>query len=285
MFSKLLKKIEYLFFIIVAIGGIAISLLSFFNFLSRWPWMANRIPILNLLIISSIVIKLLMEKTNSCERIVSTLFDIEKGQLAKIEYMVDPKLRLVFGKQIKDYIKNLDLAINQKQIIFNDIKEFRYFYKLALEKHHSATFFATSIPSKNYFWKNKLTEDSMRNFIKNGGSLKRIYFLDCELADANDEVLEILSFQLNIGIEVYVITKDKMPKNLIKLIALESTEQIGWEVYPGSTNEINQVIVSSDPNVIKEYNHIFARIRELPDTKKISKEEINILAKVTMSSL
>ena len=281
--QQLTKKTEYIFFLIVGSGGIILSTLSLFGFLTKLPWLKAQIPTLSLFFISVIIIKLLNEKINFCENIVSDLSKMQKGQLDKIEYMVDPKLRHVFGKEIKGYIKSLDLAINKKQIIFNDIAVFRFFYKLALEKYTFSTFLATSIPSKNYFWKNKLTEDSMKNFITNGGSLKRIYFLDCELADANKEILDILKFQLNIGIEVYIVANERVPKDLRRFFALESTQQIGWEVHAGPKNEINQVIVSSDHDVIDEFSYLFARICELHDTKKISMQVINNLANTNKS--
>lgn len=269
-------KVIGLFFIYatVFLSGL-VSFLDLFGLLDSIPIIKSRIPTLTLLLISGLIgyITLLGSRIDSIESSVLTLqAHINQDTIEKIKSLrnqLDKNLEIVYGDMISDSISNFERALRERTIHFNDLELFRYLYKRTLEKYPRASFLATSLPYERFFWKNQMMEDAIRNFIDEGGTMKRIFFVK-NLEELDDEeVSQVIAAQCSIGVEVYVTVKDKIPRNLRKIFVVDKEKRIAWEVIVDQDSEITEVTATSNSLFIDEYIQCFESLLGSTSTTKM----------------
>lgn len=269
-------KIIGLFFIYatVFLSGL-VSFLDLFGLLDSVPIIKSRIPTLTLLLISGLIgyVTLLGSRVDSIESSMLTLqAHINQDTIEKIKSLrnqLDKNLEIIYGDMISDSISNFERALRERTIHFNDLELFRYLYKRTLEKYPRATFLATSLPYERFFWRNQMMEDAIRNFIDDGGTMKRIFFIK-NLEELNDEeVSQVIAAQCGIGVEVYVTVKDKIPRNLRRIFVVDQEKRIAWEVTVDQDSEITEVTATSNTLFIDEYIQCFETLIGSTSTNKM----------------
>ena len=268
-----LEKIELYVPIIGAGLSAIIAILDLFDLLQSTV-IFRRIPTITLLLVSIVIGILIIQYRKGIDTIQSAVVDLQLKSFQNLKEQINPRLKLVFGEHITELLINIQSAIKEQKIRLDDMELFRYFYKRTLEVYPKATFYATSIPSQKYFWKNKSSEQAIADFIANGGKMKRVFFLNSTVEAASIEEKEILNDQIEIGVEVYVTYSPNVPKRLKKFFLTEKEGQIAWEALIGPSREIIEVMATSNEDKTKEYVDIFDELLSLNSTRKVEQIEI-----------
>lgn len=256
----------------IALAGLsaAVSLLDLFGFLTQFPWLSNRIPTITLLLVSLVVVKLVIDQSRFFPLIESSLTDIHTNRLASATAHLDPRLRDVFGDYIESLLKRVEIATREKKLTYNDVYLFRHFFRRTLELYPRSRFYATSLPSSKYFWKNDYSEQAIANFIAHGGQMERVFFLSRSIPQLGKEERDILLTQCEMGVAVYVSKTNAIPKKLRRLFAVEANNLIGWEVFTGPTGEIDKITATSDQSELELFKHVFDELKQLTVTHRIT---------------
>lgn len=264
---------EYIFYVAAGLSGL-ISLLDLLGLLDKIPWLAAHIPTLTLLLVSialgyltSGVISKLGALESSVLHLRSFVQQEVTDKITSLRNQLDPNLEVIFGEHISDLLTSVERAVKRRTFEFHDIDLFRYFYKRTLEAYPRATFLATSLPYQKYFWKNQPIEQAMARFINGGGKIKRIFFVSRPEELDDNEVREILSTQVGIGIEVYIANAQTAPAHLRRFFFVESKGRIAWEVFIGPDNRIVSVVATSEPSDTEKYARMYKELLELNGTR------------------
>lgn len=211
-----------------------------------------------------------------------TLLEIQTIQKAndidrvkKLRGQLDPILEMVFGDHVSSELNGVIQAIESGKITLHSTDEFRLLYKETLRKFPKAEFCATSVPSKAYFWGDVAMEEAITKFIKDGGKMKRIFFLKSADDINSQEVKTIILKQLQMGVEVYITNGARIPAELNNLFLVDSQERLAWQVDIDSSHRISRVSATVKPNEIQSYVQNFDNLLNLGYTRRIfAKEDI-----------
>jgi hypothetical protein len=135
---------------------------------------------------------------------------------------------------------------------------FPIYFKNVLDEFPQSEFLAISLPSKRFLWKNENLVEYIREFINSGGRMKRVFMLD-DMDKLIDEEREVINKQREIGVDVYLIRKDRIELKDQKYLFVESKGLIGWEPLLGRGQEIILIRATSNPNKTSEYINLFNR--------------------------
>jgi len=155
---------------------------------------------------------------------------------------LDPNLEKIFGDHIERELDSVSKAIESGQITLASIDEFRLLYKETLKRFPKATFLATSLPSKAYFWRDPTIDAAIDEFIKSGGQMTRIFFLPGDAPDT--EAVDIMNRQARTGVVVYYIRLADVPTDLHKLYMVDTEGRLAWQASIDAANEITYVTVN-----------------------------------------
>ncbi|MDZ7336121.1 MAG: hypothetical protein ONB32_13300 [candidate division KSB1 bacterium] len=272
--SKTKSIEEYVFYVAAGLSGL-VSLLDLLGFLDAIPWLAAHIPTLTLLLVSILLGYMTSGIVNKLGVLESAVLDLRSyvhqettEKIASLRSQLDPNLDVIFGEHISDLLTSVERAITRRTFEFHDIDLFRYFYKRTLEAYPRATFLATSLPYQRYFWKNQPMEQAMARFIAGGGKIKRVFFISRPEELDNDEVKEILSTQVKLGVETYVADARVTPAHLRRFFVVETKGRIAWEVFIGPDNRIVSVVATSEPTETEKYARMYKELLELDGTRR-----------------
>jgi hypothetical protein len=269
------SKIIGRFFIYVTmfVSGL-VSFLDLFGLLESVEFIKSRQLTLTLLIISGLVVYLtslgrklddiessLVIKIDAIESSMHTLqAHVNQDTIEKVKslrHQLDKNLEVIYGDMISDSLNNIERALKERTIKFNDLELFRYLYKRTLEKYPRATFLATSLPYKRFFWRNPMMEDAIKKFIEDGGTMQRIFFVKSLEELKQEEVKQVIADQCKIGVEVFVTIKDKIPPHLRRIFVVDQEKRIAWEVNVDQDSEIIEVKATTNSVFINEYLRCF----------------------------
>lgn len=145
----------------------------------------------------------------------------------------------------------------------SDVQKFRSFYQRTLEAYRPADFRATSIPTAKFFWKDTKTEEVIGQFIKNGGKMKRIFFLD-DIGQLQDpEVCHILRRQRELGVDTYTVLASEAPKEWRRFFVVDTEGRIAWELQRAADGTSELASMTWDPIATKRYLELFDRLESL----------------------
>jgi hypothetical protein len=285
--ARFIDLLEGAFILAAAIIAFGIGLLDLFGLLDAIPILANRVPVLTLLLLSLALglFFLLRTRVEAIEDIktglIATQRDISlvlsQRVLADIEKTIgsiDADLRLVFESDIRELLGSIILAMHDRSIKITEIERYRYYYIRTLANFPKTTILATSIPSSKYFWRNPAVEIAIANFIQEGGIFKRIFFLD-DIADMmHSEVQEILRKQLEINVETYVVPITAVNPRLNTLFVVESHKRIGWQIYTDDNKRISSVVATTDQEKTGKFLEIFDQLLQTGETHRVTQADI-----------
>lgn len=190
-----------------------------------------------------------------------------------IENHIDKNLYFVFEEHLHEIISGIEQAIKHKKVNLSDTDLFRWLYIKTLERFSGSQFYATSLPTKQYFWKSPALEDSMKRFISSGGKVKRVFFVGDEYdVEADVEANDIIRDHCSMGVETYVIPMSKVSNRYRKYFVVESENSIAWEVVLGSDGAISQIVGTSDQSLTRDYINTFNCILSLGGIRRMGVE-------------
>lgn len=271
------EKVQEIVGVIMAIGGGSVAFLDTFGLLDWLPFLSERVGHLTLLLVAAILGYLILERRSklvAIETIVSSTQSlVEKESIERVSmlrHQIDPNLNKVFGEHISNLIEGLRTAARDKQVILHDVDTFRFFYQVTLEKFPRREFWATSLPSKTYFWDDSKFMGEMAAFVTNGGTIKRVFYVNMPMQLQTDETQEVLLAQHRAGIEVYITDINKLPLEHRRLFVVEAGKSIAWEVevFPNARQQIGKIIATSDTRRMDELTHSWDRLLKLPTTER-----------------
>jgi len=272
--SKTRSIEEYVFYVAAGLSGL-VSLLDLLGLLNAIPWLAAHIPTLTLLLVSVLLGYIASGVVSKLDILESSLLNLRSyihqettEKIASLRSQLDPNLDIIFGEHISDLLASIEHAVKRRTFEFHDIDLFRYFYKRTLEAYPRATFLATSLPYQKYFWKNQPMEQAMARFITSGGKIKRVFFISCPEELDDSEVKEILSAQVELGVEVYIADARITPAHLRRFFVVETKGRIAWEVFIGPDNRIVSVVATSDSTATEKYARMYKELLELDGTRR-----------------
>lgn len=183
---------------------------------------------------------------------------IKKNFLA-IRDHVPIEIEKVLGTKIQKDIDNLSGMLHEGSYFLFDTKLFTSCYKQTFIKFPKSTFLATSNLHNSLFW-DATTNTIIQSFIKQGGTMKRIFFVSSRDQKLNDQELSIILQQLKAGVAVSFIPLDEIPSNYFDLYIVEQKERIAWKVFKDTQGSIigSEAHTSNDytKKCIENFNHL-----------------------------
>jgi hypothetical protein len=249
--------------------SVVISVLDFFGLLDKIPWLGPNIPTFTFLLVGILLQYMIKLQSSMIDLRAFVQQDITE-KISALRKHLDPNLDMIFGEHISDLLTNVEHAIKDRTFEFHDMDLFRYFYKRTLEVYPRTTFLATSLPYQRYFWKNQPMEQAIARFINSGGKMKRIFFIANEEELNNEEVKEILSAQVKLGVDTYIVDIRMVPAQLRRFFLVEAEGKIAWEVFIGPDHRIVRIEATSDPSKTEKFNMIFQDLLKLEGTRHYS---------------
>ena len=247
------KLLEHPGTLVAVLGGalsIVIGLLDIFH-VFELGFLENRLEAIVLVLIGLMM-----------EMLVSMYFLIEKEsdalqshfsrstleQIGQLRSQVHSRLNRVVPGEIDRLFGQFTDLLTDNRLQLSDPEKFRGFYKATLAEFPAKEFWATSLPYRRYFWRDDETEQAMQRFIRGGGKMTRIFFINSEQELQSPEVIQILSRQAELDVTVYTGLAPTISRDLRRTFMVDSQGQIAWETFAGPNHEIErvEVVVDSD---------------------------------------
>jgi hypothetical protein len=258
--KKLIKfvetKYEIVFLLMIVVISSLISLADFFGILNVFPWISDHIPTITLLFVSLALCSLSIAQIKhaaSQEEVKQVLIDELPNHMSiSLKQQVDSNLWKVFERYLTGMPEDFKRVVKENTIKFETENEeaFKYYYKLTLQKYPKATFLATSRPD-SFLWKDNRVLDDTERFIRKGGKIIRIFFLNSNDELIKPEVQEVLEKQYKIQVEVYIAIN--VPTLDQILIAVESNSKIAWETRYNEQLQLTSAKATTNQQKTKEY--------------------------------
>lgn len=215
--------------------------------------------------------------SSTMSRDLSRLNDLQRQgdveRFRQLRQQLDPNLERIFGDHVERQLNSVAAALTSKEITLNDMDEFRLLYKETLRQFPRDEFLATSIPSKAFFWRDPSIDAAIGDFVRRGGKMKRIFFLTDETTYESPEAQEIMARQDSIGVEVYYVSLDAIPRELNKLVLVASVANLAWQANIDAANRITTVTATANPEEISGYRSLFQRLLDLDIVERFTRTE------------
>lgn len=257
-----MKKFKEHYPLIIVILSILIIIInSLFDDSSKIK-IQREILILALLAENAIIIVLIKEDIQKIKIWINSKVSL-KTEIDNILHKIEPDLQKLLANPIdleKDFLIN---ALENKEIYLKNPKSFIPVYIKVFEIFPKASFIGTSLPYKNYFWSEgeelfnnyQSVEFQIQEFIINGGSITRFFFIDEKYINENNEkdrVIKVLDNQCNLGVNVFVIKKAEEEKEF--LFFYSKKNNFGWTADIDKEKRLKEFIFHKNDAKIKSYN-------------------------------
>ncbi len=178
---------------------------------------------------------------------------------------IDKKFLMIFDEYFDTVLDNIKSAITSEKMVIYDPVQHRDFYKRVLTLYPNATFYATSMVSKNYFWeeteKSGSFEEAIKVFINAGGKVERIFYIDEENPEEVDMKEKLLPLHRDMGVKTYSLDVNKIHANDFRLITMADNKKIAWEIFLGQNNSIRKIEITINKFKIEELNKAFHKLK------------------------
>jgi SAM-dependent methyltransferase len=276
-------SIDRVTYLIIAVVSAGVAVLHVFGLLSV-PVLAERLPELTLLVAALTLTFLAVTTEHHMQRsdqdlarlrnrIVSDSAAIgarldELSQLVrqagvtelpKLIEEVDPTLLAIFRRYLENVFETPPRLLNERRFQLEDIESYPSYHRQALEANPGVTMHATSLPYGKFFWHNAFIQQATEKFVRDGGTIRRIFFVqgDHDLR-VSSEVRDILRWQHDGGVEVYVIDVDHLPPSYRRFVLVDATHRrFGWEAHRGADDRIIRIEVTAHSEDIRAYLKLF----------------------------
>jgi hypothetical protein len=156
----------------------------------------------------------------------------------------------------------MENALHQKRYEVRDVNKFYQAYAKVLLVLPKAQILSTSILDSSYFWSAKgepytTIEIKMKNFISNGGKMKRIFYIG-ENSLNNARNLAVLARQKEIGVDIYTINKATTNKQLFVLF---DEANFAWQVQVDPDDKhITKFVFTRNDEDVKQIEDEFSKL-------------------------
>jgi hypothetical protein len=264
---------EVIIILIIAFISSIISVLDFFGILNALPWgLSNHIPTITLLFVALTIsflslaqlkhISLLKELQQKLNNNLAVNMSIALTQ-------VDSSLRKVFAERyLKKMPEIFDDIVKRNSIKFDreEQEEYKYYNRRTLECFPKASFLATSRPA-SFLWKDKKVLHNQKEFIRQGGRIIRIFFLesidDLDSQDIQEELetqRKVLDEQCEIGVEVYTVIN--VHKIRQEYFMVDDKSKIAWIAEYDENQEFKLGEATTNQQKTKKYLTDFGLLRK-----------------------
>jgi hypothetical protein len=93
---------------------------------------------------------------------------------------VDPALLRIFRPYLEASFRTPPRVLLERRFELQDLESYRSYHRRAHEVNPGATFLATSLPYRKWFWMGDYVERTISSFIATGGTVQRIFFVHTE---------------------------------------------------------------------------------------------------------
>jgi SAM-dependent methyltransferase len=158
---------------------------------------------------------------------------VRSGIVAQIDQArrdIDPRLKKLVGGEISKFFDRVQKLLTENTFELNDVEDFRSFYLKTLQAYAGRTFYATSIPSTKFFWRDDEVEKAIAKFTAEGGKMKRIFFVNSPEHFDAPEVQKIMFRQDEVGVDVWYVNIKDIAPDLSRVYMVEEEGEIAWEV-------------------------------------------------------
>jgi hypothetical protein len=181
---------------------------------------------------------------------------------------LDRNLEKIFGDHVQSELNSISQALTSRRITVTDLDEFRSLYKATLLQFSKDEFWATSLPSKAYFWRDPSVDSAIAAFTKNGGRMTRVFFVDDPDhldPDAND----IIARQLHAGVTVYVVKSTEVPPDLSSLFLVDVNEPLAWQASTNGSQRMTLVTATANSDDVELYRKHFQGLLALSNIRQL----------------
>jgi hypothetical protein len=213
--------------------------------LDQLKWAEQLLPHLTL-IVGVVILGLLLEQQLETGRIRSALAEKESETFIALRAGFDRELDSLFGSEISRRIDDIVNGFRHSKFTVNTERDFRTYYKKALELHPRSRFYATSVASETYFWKPGTYESMFREFMRKGGSMERIFFVAKGPDQLSAEEERVIEAHADLGVKVYSIGWEDVPEPYREPFIVESKGRISWVSEIDVTGYLTRGVASSD---------------------------------------
>jgi hypothetical protein len=178
----------------------------------------------------------------------AALVQSDLDRLTTLPDRLDEAFRTVFGRHVSASIDNLKRAIDRREVTL-DPNEFRSLWIETLNALPDRTLFAASQSTGKFFWADEGVRRAMTRFLASGGRMKRIFYVRSKPV-VGEEAYDIMSFQHEIGVEVFWVIADKIPIDKRVSFLAEEKGYFSWDVEVDfDSGTIAKARGTSDPSV------------------------------------
>lgn len=256
--------------------ALVISVVELVAPLESVPWLRARIDVISLLLVSMLILFLattvdrrLAKLEKQGERAAQMSFE---NALDEVVNRLPATLRKLFEPVLKRSIDRLKQATTGK-VLLEPVEHFPHFYRETLATFSSEHFSATSLASREFFWKNAATMDAIKTFIRGGGSMHRIFLLDSATDEEGGEVREIIQDQVSAGVKVSTVDSTNIPAEWQKYFVVAEKEDLAWTSAISPGRRIASVEAISNPKEVDAYRLIFDHLKHDPSRKEWQEKE------------
>ena len=273
-----LKNIENVTILVIALCGIVISVFDIFGLLDI-SIIKEKTPQILLLLLSILLGYIIQFQRKKIEE---KLKDVQERQIqngvnhfTNYENQINPLFKKIFSDKISESFHFIRDLINSRVITINDLSRFRYYYKLIIEENPKKLFFVTSIPSPNYVWDSSSSlnplEQAMKIHIENGGKFTRIIFVEENELDS-EPVRKFIEKQLSMGVELFYVSINQVPKRLQKNFFYIENEELICEGFLNKSGELTEAKLEINKEKSRNFEMIFKQLMSNPSLRNV---EIN----------
>jgi len=247
--------------ILTLCGGVVYVLLATVHYLGLFDmkWMEHIIPHLTL-IVCLLILGIVLEQQVETGRLRKGMTELSTAGFAASHLKVDKELRTVFGDELIRRINDVVDTLKNRSVKVETEGDFRTYYNKALGAHPKSTFYATSLASEAYFWKPGTYEEMFREFMRKGGSMKRIFFLENDHEQLSAEERRVVNAHATLGVDVWVMSRRLVPAQFFTLFIVESKGKISWVSEIDATAFITKGVASADRDANGKLVRIFEEL-------------------------
>jgi hypothetical protein len=235
-------------------------------------WFKDRIGVLSLLLVSMLILFLATNVDGRLAKLEAQSKRIAErsleSSLCEVQSSLPPALGKLFAPFLQRWTGSLKQAVIEHKLRLEPVEHFPHFYRATLAAFAHEHFLATSLASREFFWKNAPLLEAIKTFIDGGGSMTRIFFLDSAAREEDDGVREIILEQLNAGVVVHTIDSSKVPDDWQRTFVVAEKEVFAWTVTINARGRIASVEATADGQQVEEYRHLFGRLRHDASVRK-----------------
>lgn len=277
----MIKRLELWLVWVIAGAGLVLSMLDLMGVLERIPFFESKVStiLLGVLSASLAVLANLWSRSGEIAQEVRALRQtVQMDTLSALKQLpneLPPEFARLAGQAARDLVRQTDDLFTRHTFKLVGAEPFRLFYAQVLgQLPPGAIVHATSLPSRQYFWRSAPVDEAITRFVRSGGLMKRLFFVTEEEL-AKKECTDVLDRQVALGVQVFVCDPTDAPSETVRLIFLIENSPFGWEVRTAHRGEtIHEVIVSADRQTVQGYADAIQTIRHLCSPRAYDRSDV-----------